>query len=62
MSRKLLQIRQSASNEKSADTGRRGRDKRTADEWSARFTVRLPHKIGVPLGSGGCSDASAPAR
>jgi hypothetical protein len=26
-------------------------------KWSAVQHVRLPHKVGLPLGSGGCGDA-----
>jgi hypothetical protein len=32
---------------------------RNAKEWSLKLTVRLPHKIGQPLGSGGSSDAGS---
>lgn len=27
------------------------------DRWTAVQRVRLPHKIGLPLSSGGCGDA-----
>jgi hypothetical protein len=26
-------------------------------KWSAVQRVRLPHKVGLPLGSGGCGDS-----
>jgi len=33
------------------DTPQTGKNK-----WSAVQRVRLPHKVGLPLGSGGCGD------
>ncbi|QKL60169.1 hypothetical protein KME70_05980 [Ralstonia solanacearum] len=33
--------------------------KAKSDPWSASRRVRLPHKPGVPLGSGGSSDGSS---
>lgn len=30
---------------------------KTNNKWSAVQRVRLPHKVGLPLGSGGCGDA-----
>jgi hypothetical protein len=31
---------------------------RGVKDWSLKVTVKLPHKIGQPLGSGGGSDGS----
>ena len=32
-------------------------EKKTESRWSAVRQVRLPHKVGMPLGSGGGGDA-----
>ena len=30
---------------------------KSSNKWSAVQRVRLPHKVGLPLGSGGCGDS-----
>ena len=42
--------------DRSQDAAAIGNPLNSSSKWSAVQRVRLPHKVGLPLGSGGCGD------